>query len=428
VTSKSNQLRLYKNNMLSEAQCGIMIFILLICRFFLYTQYGNYSSWVTTYYVLSYDLGFIPRAFIGSVIALFTDYLTTKGFEILATAVTLTMLAIVSALLGKAIGKSEPDLKPAVIIFTFLFLTAPLCLTNMLERHFGRLDTFLLIFTLVGLVCLKRTGFKWAVPVLCFAAVATHPGFIVTYMPALIIPLLYEVYSSKNSKKSIVLFSACCLIFVSFFIYFQFLSPQVNFAGAEDLAEHLSKRTDMKIATPMLYLEYFAPHKSTLSNPSSISCFLWPMIRSFALPAILVFTAISSPLIIIFGTVWKASFRKADNNFLKFIFVLCALAPLAFIPAAMFGQDWERWWAAAISCQFILIFYFVFSEEKVLTDSIKKVYDFFSVHTLMLLCIFAFSGAFMLSDINSFILVIFDKNVFYDFFEKVLTNYDHSLV
>jgi hypothetical protein len=428
VTSKSIQLRSCKSQMLSEAQCGIVIFLFLICRFFLYTQHGNYSSWITTYYLLSYDLGYIPRAFIGSAVSLFTGYLSVKGFVIIATVITMAMIATVSILLGKAISKSGPDLKAAVLLFTILFLTAPLCLVNMLERHFGRLDTFLLVFTLIGLICLKQKGCKWALPVICFAAVATHPGFIVTYMPALVIPLLYEVYSSKYSKKSVILFSACSLILVSFFIYFQFLSPQVNFTSAEDLAEYLSKRTDTKISTPMLYLEYFAPHISSVSNPSSIADFLWPMNRSIALPAILVFITITLPLIMIFGAVWKYSIRKADSIFLKLVFILCAAAPLAFIPAAMFGQDWERWWGAAISCQFILVFYFVFSKETVLTNSIRKVYDFFSVHSLMLLCVLAFYGTFMFSDINSLILVIFDKNVFYDFFEKVLSNYDHSLV
>jgi hypothetical protein len=57
---------------------------------------------------------------------------------------------------------------------------------------------------------------------LCFAAVATHPGFSVTYMPALLVPLFYEVYRGRYSSSGIVLFSVCCTVLLSSFVYFNF--------------------------------------------------------------------------------------------------------------------------------------------------------------------------------------------------------------
>ncbi|GEM_PF-3193872 len=45
------------------------------------------------------------------------------------------------------------------------------------ESYLGRLDTFWLIFTLADLACLNTPVLKWALPIVCFAAMATHPGY-----------------------------------------------------------------------------------------------------------------------------------------------------------------------------------------------------------------------------------------------------------
>lgn len=429
MSSKSNRSSLRKKISLSEDQYSVLIFLFFLVKFLIFGVNRRiiFSSVVSTYYILCYNQGFIPRAFIGSVISLFTNYLTNDVLNIIISVITLLLLALVSIMLAKAISKSAPEFKPATLLFTFLLITAPLSNTYLVERHFGRLDTFLLLFTLLALACLKKPYLKWTVPALCFAAVATHPGYMVTYMPALAIPLLYEVYRNKYSKKSIMLFFSCCLILISFFVYFQYLSPQVNFANAEAFGAYLSKHTDMKISNPVLYLEYFSQHLNPLTNPNSFTDLMLPMLKNTALPTILVFFAFSFPLIIIFAAVWKIGIRNADNIFLKFIYILCALSPLVFIPAALFGQDWERWWAAVINCQFIFIFYFIISLEKSLMDSLKMITNFFDTHSLILLCILAFSSSLILSNINSFILFIFDRNIWFNFFDKVLTNFEHLL-
>lgn len=428
MISKKNHSLLQKNILSPELRYSILIFLFLICRFFIFSHNKNlfFSPSVAVYYLPSYELGFINKAFIGSVFALFTDYLTNDTLITIVSIITVLLLAMISAMLGNAIGKSEPEIKTAVIIFTFLFLTAPLANTYFIERHFGRLDTFWYIFTLIALACLKRPYIKWAIPILCFAAIATHSGYMFTYMPAIAIPLLYEVYKSKFSSRSITLFSLSCFVLISFFVYFQVFSAKVNFASVEELAKYLSKKTDLKISVTSLYAEYFSPHLAYNAD-SLFKLLTIPTIKNIALPTFLVFSSFSFPLIVIFAVVWKNSIRNAENNFLKFIYILCALAPLVFIPAALFAMDWERWWGAALNCQFIFIFYFVISNEESLKESLKNICDYFEKHTLVLLLILTFSSLLMFSNICSYILDIFDKNIWYDFYSKVLPNYDYSL-
>lgn len=429
MTTNNSHSPLYRKLVLPETRYSLFIYIFFLLTFFIFTHNKDmiFSPAVSVYYVLSYKFGFIPRAFIGSLLGLFTDYLTLDLLRIVISAITLILLGMVSILLGKAISKSELDYKPSVKLLTLLILTAPLSHTYLIERHFGRLDIFLFFFTLVALICLKKPYIRWAVPFLCFAAVATHPGYMVTFMPALAIPMLYEVYRNNYSKKSILLFSSCCLILVSFFVYFQFLSPPVDFANAEAFGKYLSEHTDMKISNPVLYLEYFSQHLDPLTNPNPFTELEIPIAKSIALPIMLVFLAFTLPLLTIFVAVWKESFRKADNKFLKLIFVFCSLSPLAFIPAALFAHDWDRWWAAVIICQFILFFYFILAKEKPFNDSLKMLNEYFDEHAFVIICILIFSSSLTLSNINSFALNVLDKDLWLDFFTKVLPNFDNML-
>lgn len=373
---------------LSDTQYGIPIFIFFTVRLFL-LLYGrnSFSSWMTTPYVITYRLGFIARAFIGSIIAIFTDYLTLRAFKVILVAVALVLLAMISSLIGKVIANSQPDYKNAVLVFAALFISAPVSMMYLLESHFGRLETFLLIFTLVALMCLNKPALKWAVPVLCFAAVATHPGYLTTYVPAIAIPLLYEVYRNKCSKKNSILFFSSCAIMIGFFIYFQLFSrSQLDFETADKMGEFLSKYTDMKIGYQMLYLEYFAPF------PEWVIDFIIPFTLSMNGPVSIVLLTVSLPLIIVFGALWKTCIRQAGNKFLKFIFILCAAAPLLFIVAAVFGNDWDRWWSAVINCQFVFLFYFIYRKESAIIDPIKKVKEFFDRHALVLYVVLIFGG------------------------------------
>ncbi len=413
-----------KDNKFLGLWCGILIFLFFFTRLFIsFFDRETFSTWITTPYVINYHSGFIARAFIGSVIAIFTDYLTLKQFKIIAFTATLLLIALISFLIGKVITKTHQELKNAVLIFVFFFISAPVSMTYMLEAHFGRFDVYLLLFTLIALVCLRNPVSKWIVPVLCFAAIATHPGYMVTYMPALAIPMLYEVYRSKYSKNSIVIFSSSCFVLIGFFIYFQLFSRgQLDFTAAEEMGRYLSQHTDMKIGMPMLYLEYFAPF------PDWVTKWVIPESLSMNLPQVgIALLTVSLPLIVIFWVIWKNSIRNAENKFLKFIFLLCSATPLMFIVSAFFGHDWDRQWAPLINCQFIFLFYFIYSKEVSIMDSLKYLTDYFERHSLILFCILLFASLAMLSNLGTLFLNFWDKNLYDSFFGTALSNFSYML-
>jgi hypothetical protein len=391
----------YKTNPLLNKKClcigyyELVIFLFLLFEFIALGSANIMNQWGKTHYLLTYEFGFGPRLLVGSIVSLFTDSVTNSLVVIIATVSFIFLIMLISLLLGGIIRRSEPEIKPALIMITILFLTSPFSVKYLLGLHFSRLDIYWIIITLIALVFIKKPVLQWSVPVLCAVAVLVHQAYTVTYMPALAIPLLYEVYKNNNSKKSIAIFVLSCLAMIIPFIALYCFPANIPFDNAVDYAKYLSKSSDFLAYPPMLYDEYFSPFREYWFE------FIIPVIKTFALPVGLAFLSLSAPLLCIFFYIWKNSYKHTENKFLKFIFFLCAVAPLAFIPSALFGMDWDRWWAAVINNQFIIVFYLLYSKEKAVLFWAKKAGDYFEKHFLVFLLIIIMANTFTLSGITT---------------------------
>jgi len=399
VKTKINPLIKTKRSLFGYYELVIFFFLLVE---FLFLTYGKVENTNTrTAYLLTYEFGFNSQSFIGSFISLFTDFITSRLIYIISVISFLVLIFFISFLLGSLIRNAQTESKQSIIIFAILFLASPLSVTYLLGMNTERLDIYWIFISLLALVFLKRPILCWTIPLLCAVAVSIHQGYMDSYMPALAIPMLYEVYKSNYSKKSIAIFSLSCLSMIVLFIYFQFLPMKLPFNNAVDFAEYLSKKADFSASAPMLHVGFFAAFRESFYE------YVLPFTESYALPLGIVLLTFSSPLIVIFLYVWKQSFKNADKKFLKFIFFLCAAAPLAFIPAALFANDWDRYWASAVNNQFIFVFYFIYSKETIVVNFVRKVGDFFEKHFLLLILIIVFTNSLTFSqtatDMFSFI-------------------------
>ena len=397
----------------------ILIFAFLLIEF-LFLAFGKVVDAIAmASYLVTYEFGFISKALIGSVFSLFTSRITSGQIYVTAVVSFLILIASISLLLGKLIRNSRQDMRSSVIVFVLLFLSSPLSVTYLLGMYIGRFDTYWIIITLLALIFIKNPVWRWAVPIMCAVAISVHQGYIFSYMPALMVPVLYEVYANKYSKRSFFIFFFSCFSLISLFIVFQVLPAKIPFNNAVDFSEYLSKSADFPVSPLMLHLVYFAPFSEGYYG------YVQPLIASYALPfgfALLVF---SLPFLIIFGVIWKKCFSDTGNKFLRFVFLLCAFSPLIFIPISFFLSDWERYWAAVLNTQFVLIFYFIYSNEQVVIDSVKKIGNFFEKHFLLLVLIIVFLCSIKFSEaatnISSFV-----QNK--DEIIKILEDYSNSVL
>lgn len=341
-------------------------------------------------YTITYEFGFTSKALVGSIFSLFTERVTPSQIYAVSVFTFFILITLISYVLGAIVRKCNNETRPAALLFILLFLSSPFSITYLLGMYIGRFDAYWIILTLVALALIKNPVLRWGIPFICAVAMSVHHGYMFSYMPALAIPLLYEVYHSNYSFKSVMLFFTGCLTLLSLFVFFQFSVLQIPFDNAVDFAAHLSKSATFEVSPLMVHIEYFAPFKDSYLG------YILPVIASYAVPLGIALLTISLPLLIIFGTVWKTSLHLAESKFLKFIFFLCAFAPLIFVPIALFLNDWERYLASALNTQFILIFYFISTKDPVVTACAERIYRFFKRHFLLfcLLLVFACSLKF----------------------------------
>lgn len=388
----------------SKERYGIIIFLFLLFEFVMMIAERNLDPWLLTHYLITYEFGLIPRGFIGSVISLFTNKITYNLVYILSIVSFTFLISQISLLLGNAIKTSEPDFKSSTKIFVLLFLASPLSVTYLLGGYFGRFDMYWVIISLLSLVFLKKPALRWTVPLLCAFAIMIHQGYMLTYMPALAIPLLYEVYRNKYSKRSVAIFVLSCFSMIIVFLFINFSVNNIPFDNPVDFINHLSKRAAFTPEIALIFSEYFCSvHDWTLNV-------ILPTLSIIGPTIVLLMLVFSAPLLMIFFYIWKQSFKAAESKFLKFVFLLCAAAPCIFAVAALFAADLDRWWAAVINNQFIFIFYFIFSKEKSVTDSVKKVGEFLKNHSLVLSLMVIFTNFLTFSKASSLVLSISFKD------------------
>lgn len=356
-----------------------LIFEFLIMNFGRVVDTNSLTSYLTTY-----EYGFLSKSLMGTILFLFTDYLTIQAIYRISTVSFVLLLFLISLFLGKLLRSSPPDLSPSSAVFCVLFLSSPLSVTYLLGMYIGRIDTYWIILVLVSLYLSRRSLSCLIVPLLCAVAMGIHPGFVFAYFPAIAIALLYEIPHNKYSNKHIFVFLSCCISVAFLFYLFQIRSAVPPFESAVAFAEHLSKYSDFKPSALFLHIQYFTPFSESYYG------YIRPLLVSYATPLVFALTAFSLPLLITFGLIWKHSIKNTDSKFLKLVFIICSLAPFVFVPITFLLNDLERYWAAVINTQFLLIFYFLFSGESAVVLSVKRVGTYLIGHPFVLICIIVF--------------------------------------
>lgn len=378
----------------------VIIFVFLVAEFLFLASIKTLPSapFVVTHYLISYEYGFVARGLVGAGFSVLTDSISIRGIFFSAVCVFLFLIVLLSMLLGRILRTSTAENRPVSMLFVALFLASPLSVTYVLGFHFGRLDVYWILLTLLALAMMKHRVLRWFVPLLCASAVLIHQGYVLTYMPGLMIPIVYEIYASKYSKSVMAVFGLCCVTIITLFFYLQYAPVSIPFGTAVDYADHLSaKAADFEAYAPMLQQEFFTSASEWAQG------IIFPILKLIALPLGLTLFVFSVPLIVIFGFIWTRSLALTSNPYLKVVFLLCLFAPVIFIPAALAATDWDRWWAAVLNNQFIFLFYILYSKEVSVTRAAKAVGDFFERRMLVLLLLLIFTNSLTYSRAASII-------------------------
>lgn len=338
-------------------------------------------------YVPGYHFGFAPRLLPGAVLSLFTSFRGRRQLTVFFYVVLFLTFLLIAWVAGRLIRSADSDTKRMVIFFVALFLAGPYTNSFLFPRLFSP-DRFIAVLAVLSLVVLFKPKARWILPVLLFAAQATHPMFTFAYMPLIALLLLYELYKNNFTKKDWLFVIVNYIVIVASTAWSYLFGGYKNVTLEEFIAFAKSK-TDIPVDEVKYEGFFFLNPEKFFGYAKDIS------LTSDALDAELRATVFLLPLIAMFVFIWIRAFQNAPSKFEKFLFILCLSVPLARLPLFLTTTETYRGRIASLIVQFALLFYFMYRGNEAVKAAVMKLGSLFKNNALpMLLIVSYFAAAF----------------------------------
>jgi hypothetical protein len=373
----------------ADRQYETLIFIVLMMELVIYIpspiQFLGTEKTISVsgYYMLSYDLGFVSRAFVGTIAQTLHGILYGGGGKYISNefiwcfivCFAISINIITSLLLSKVIKQFDENVRTFVIGFVVLYLASPFCVSYLFTRaYITYLDYFIILCIILSIIVIQYKKLCWFLPLICCCIIATHLVSLFYFIPIISIVLIYEYIKNKTFKFIVLLIMAMSTYFSLFFYFIFFSKSNLKYNTLEQILSHLPNIRDEGSMTLILNAEYFFTLYETFAFH------ILPQVSwlfSYLLSSIILL----SPLIVIISFVWIFAIRNENNNKMKLLFLSSSILPIIYaIPCFILFCDWPRWFGFIFTNQFLLIFYYLYSKEKSIIYAIQKIGNFAKNH------------------------------------------------
>ena len=352
----------------------------LILRGFMIPSSGYYLI----HYLYTYDHGFIARGFIGEVLSWFFETVSDELTEYVATIFSILLTIALSFSIGKALSKTKdnPEHFFIVAILSTLSCLCPVgfhlyCMDN-------RFDKLIWAIALFSVFLAGRKFAIWLVPVLCIIATLINPVFLFTSMILVAIVLLYYFYSSNYSVKNGIICAVSYLSMIALGVFALISEKQHGFASASEMVDYYFARYEGELSKGVYdafvnvwLIDYFAD-TATLLEQSYESYYKVQHSEFFVDLIFLIF-----PTYLLTVTFWKKCIKLSDNKFQKFIFFLCAISPVVYIPIALLVFQTSKYFYNNLFVQVGLMIFFVTQNNTAVSETFKKAFEWAKRHLVV---------------------------------------------
>lgn len=376
-----------------EPNYGIAVFAMLSASFLLtFPNLYTLGKSNALYYILPYkDFGFQSRLVVGSVVRLFTDYMTENSIFILMIVITLLFILAVSFMVGRIIKLAVRRDDIGAEMLAVLFIACPVSVQYLFtSNNIGRLDLYLILITALILYCVHHKKMKWAVPALCSIAMIVSFNFIFLYMPVIAVIMIREYMVVRRSKSGFIVFAASCLAVAVLFIFFKIFPPASAFANLAELKVYLAGITDVRGEEFIVYYDICRPLGDAYSRGADTT-FSWfyELLSTYGLFSLVA----AGPAVAFFVSFWLTALKNTTPKKNRLFFLLCFLVPVGNLPMFL-AIDWDRWIPTLFISQMMLVFYLLAVVDAGTTDTLRRFRDFFSRHSLFtMLCVIYLSSS-----------------------------------
>ena len=191
------------------------------------------------------------------------------------------------------------------------------------------------------------------IPILCCCGIFIHEGFIVFFLPLIIMYMLVIIIKEKSYRKLFPFTLTVVASIISLFFVFAYGKNAVH--NVTDLYNALQSAIDVELNPNMIDFE-FGNLKQSLSQYSIDE------LSSYKTKVALVFYAlIYVPILVIYFKVMKIGSEKIKYKIFEFLYIIAPFSGLLMIGV---GVDYGRWFSMVITAC-VLQGYFCICENDV---------------------------------------------------------------
>lgn len=315
---------------------------------FAVTCRGMVRSYNTTMLALSYEYGFTSRSLLGTLYHLLDAVLPLDLIDyraVVATAYVATILFVlfVEYFLYRCLRCCEGEM---VKYGEYLALILSLCLVSTFSfpYNFFRVDIFMILVSLLGVLCLVKERAQWLVVPLSALGVMFHQGYVFMYFNLILVLLFYRALSwwKEDRRKARcygLLFALSFLVGSALFLWFEFFSRSNGAAFFDTIKSEAEK------------LSYDGIYHSTLLYHEVLGIDLASTEEEFSrvnAVQILMCGIVCLPMLVFAVRFFAGLIKKAKGASEKWKYLAVALGAATILPDFLLKIDYGRWMAAVV--------------------------------------------------------------------------------
>lgn len=347
---------------------------LMTAMYLIYSLYinraGSIYGYVNAWYVINYDYGFGSRLLIGSLINLLTGGFVTGIFAYNFVLTALCAVCVLTAFVIGRVYKKLPDrqAKLAVLFLAVFYLMSPASPEYLwTAENMGRLDTYLLLLSLVAVVIFFAAG-NAVVRYVLFAVlgclcVLIHQAYVFLFFPLMLVMMIEDIWENNLKKQYVIGGIAVSAAVGGLFLIMQFQSG-IYYDNLEVLMGELNAHADFAVDAGPMEAEYF-----------------WTIAENFTrnmVPEIphhlkygFMLVCMLGPVWITYLWIWVYAVRHSSERKEKVKYILMLMTNLAFVPVFALMNDWGRWFAALFIVGFLDILVLAWRQDEGICASLK---------------------------------------------------------
>lgn len=349
--------------------------LLLSCAIFFLDYDERVLPYNSTILAFSYKYGFISRGLAGTIyqwldailpVNLIAYDMVLRFTLIVTIAFYILFFAFCYQCMKRCEGKYLGRVQ-YLILFYAVFVVSMFAY----KRNFGRLDLYLMAFTVMGVMCLIAQKAEWLIIPFSIICVMYHQGYVFMFYNVLLALLVYRLLSVENKKSRVyygVILVMSLLGCAALFLWFEFFSHTDGARYVDEIIANAKAMT--KPFNGMTYHDTLIDHEILGIDLSDVE-YPYRVMNWIEIPF---FIAIISPYIVmvvkLFHRIMARTTEKRER--LKYGFV--AIAAGTLLPLFFMKCDYARWVFALISYYCIVFLALVAMGDRYVTEELTKMF------------------------------------------------------